>query len=228
MNALAVLIGSVAPFGPNGVPSAIAKRPVPSANVTVDGLEGDHHGDPVRHGGPDKAVHQYPIEHYEHWRAHGVDNPLLDAPGAFGENVTTRGMTEQNVCVGDVYRVGEAGLVIQVTQVRQPCWKLNVRLGPATMAADVQRACRTGWHYRVLEPGRIAVDDAFALIERPNPAWTLARLAENLYVNTMDRDALAEIAALPQLAERLRDLARKRLETADVESWEPRLRGSPA
>ena len=222
--AIAVTIGTVAPFGPDGGASAIAKSPVPSAFVTLDGIEGDEHGDPVKHGGPDKVVHHYPVEHYRHWRAQGVTSALLDSPGAFGENLTTLGMTEESVCVGDVYAVGNGGLVLQAAQVRQPCWKLNVRFGVPLMAANVQRACRMGWHYRALHPGTLAPGDALVLIDRPHPAWTLARLADKLYVDTLDRDALAEIVELEFLADKLRDVARTRLATRRVESWEPRLR----
>ena len=223
--ALAVLIGKVAPFAPNGRQSAIAKFPVDEAYVTLEGIEGDEHGSPDKHGGPEKVVHHYPVEHYRYWRVQGVTSELLDRPGAFGENLTTLGMTEESICIGDVYRVGAGGLVLQVSQVRQPCWKLNVRFDVALMAANVQRACRPGWHYRALHPGSLRPGDALTLIDRPHPAWTLARLADRLYVNTLDRAALAEIAELPALAETLRGLARRRLETTAVESWETRLTG---
>jgi MOSC domain-containing protein YiiM len=223
--ALAVLIGKVAPFAPNGRRSAIAKYPVEEAYVTLEEIVGDEHGSPDKHGGPEKVVHHYPVEHYRYWRAQGVTSDLLDRPGAFGENVTTVGMTEESLCIGDVYRVGDDGPVLQVSQVRQPCWKLNVRFNVPLMAADVQRACRPGWHYRALHPGWMRPGDALTLLERPHPAWTLARLADRLYVNTLDRAALEEIAELPALAETLKSLARRRLETTAVESWETRLRG---
>lgn len=226
--ALAVLVGTLQPFGPRGGQSAIAKGPVPAAYVSAEGVAGDTHGDPVRHGGPDKAVHHYPVEHYRYWRAQGVASDVLDAPGAFGENVTTVGMTEDDVCVGDVYRVGEAGLVLQVAQNRQPCWKIGHRLGVPRIAERVQQAGRTGWHYRVLQPGTLAVGDAFALVERPHPAWPLARLVETLYRRSLDRELLAQVAELEALAPGMRELARKRLATAKVESWANRLHGSEA
>src|SRR5271170_3118724 len=126
---LAVLIGQPAPFGPKGVQSAIHKMPVEAAYVGPTGLEGDAQGDPSKHGGPEKAVHHYPTEHYRYWEAQGVTHPLLAHPGAFGENLTSLGLTEENVCVGDVYRFGTDGPVLQVNQTRQPCWKLGVRFG---------------------------------------------------------------------------------------------------
>jgi MOSC domain-containing protein YiiM len=226
--AIAILVGKVAPFAPNGTHSAIAKRAVPSAFVTFSAVDGDERGDPKNHGGPEKVVHHYPVEHYRHWRAHGVASALLDTPGAFGENLTTVGMTEESICVGDVYAVGRSGLRLQVSQVRQPCWKLNVRFDVPQMAANVQRACRTGWHYRVLHAGRLSVGDELVLLERPHADWTLARLASKLYVDTLDRPALEEIAHLRFLADSLKNVARRRLETASIESWERRLTGVEA
>jgi MOSC domain-containing protein YiiM len=222
---LAVLIGQPAPFGPNGVESAIHKTPVDAAYVGPTGLEGDAHGDPAKHGGPEKAVHHYPTEHYRYWEAHGVTSPLLANPGAFGENVTSLGMTEENVCVGDVYRVGAGGPLLQVNQTRQPCWKLGLRFGIPKFPADVQRTGRTGWHYRVLENGTLRTGAAFELIERPHPAWPLARLTTTLYVNTLDVASLRELCELAPLPESFKELARHRIETSTVESWETRLNG---
>ncbi len=156
-----------------------------------------------------------------------MTSELLDRPGAFGENLTTVGMTEETICVGDVYRVGNDGLVLQVSQVRQPCWKLNVRFDVPLMAADVQRACKPGWHYRTLHAGWLRPGDALTLVERPHPAWTLARLADRLYVNTMDRVCAPRRSSRYRLLapQSLKDLARRRLETTAVEPWETRLMG---
>jgi MOSC domain-containing protein YiiM len=222
---LAVLVGTPVPYGPRGLPSAIHKSAVPSAYVGPTGLHGDVQGDPSKHGGPEKAVHHYPSEHYRYWREHGVTSPLLETPGAFGENVTTLGLTEDVVCIGDVYRIGEGGPTLQVTQTRQPCWKLNVRFGVATMAADVQRAGRTGWHYRVLEEGTLHTGATFELVQRPNPDWPLARLIETLYVNPLERPALQALFETTGLAESMKGLVRRRLESSGVESWENRLHG---
>ena len=112
--------------------------------------------------------------------------------------------------------------------MRQPCWKLNVRFDVPQMAANGQRACRTGWHYRVLHAGRLSVGDELVLVERPHPEWTLARLADRLYVDTLDGPALAEIADLRFLSDSLKNVARRRLETASIESWERRLNGAHA
>ena len=126
--------GKVKPLGPDNHPSGIDKSTISgSVNVLVTGFEGDEQADRKHHGGPDMAVHHYPLDHYVAWKC---ENPLratkFAKPGAFGENISARGMTEETVCVGDVYKVGTAR--IQVSQARQPCWKLNVRFGIEDMA----------------------------------------------------------------------------------------------
>ena len=140
---------------------------------------------------------------------------------AFGENISTLGMTERDVCIGDVYALGSARL--QVSQGRQPCLTLNIRFGRKDMARRMQETMRCGWYYRVLEEGDAMPGDALRLIERPREGWPLARVFALLYERTQAYDELAEMAALPELAESWRDLARKRIETRKVESWASRL-----
>ena len=142
------------PFGPRGQPSAIAKQPVASQYLDYTGFDSDQQGDPVHHGGPQKAVHHYAFEHYAAWQRElkAIDGVRNLAIGGFGENLSTLGLTEANVAIGDIFTLGDA--VIQVSQPRQPCWKLGVRFNLAGMARKVQASGRTGWYYRVLQPGR--------------------------------------------------------------------------
>ena len=132
---LAVCVGAVQAYA-RGSRSGIDKRPVVGrVRATVLGLVGDAQGDLRVHGGPDKAIHHYPQEHSAHWQAVLGAHPLLHVPGAFGENLHTRGLTEADVCLGDHWRVGEA--LLEVSQARQPCWKLNERFARADMARQV-------------------------------------------------------------------------------------------
>lgn len=219
-----LLIGAAAPLGPRGLPSAIDKREV-STRLLVSraGLEGDVQGDRRRHGGLDKALHHYAYDHYGQWVVEIGARAVLEQPGAFGENLSTRGMTETSIAIGDVFRLG--GAVLQVSQGRQPCWKLNVRFEHAEMAATVQRLGLTGWYYRVLEEGYIAAGDEFYLLERASPEWTLERAWRLLYVDTMNPGELREMASLQHLSEGWRKTAGRRLETGFVEDWKPRLEG---
>lgn len=219
-----VLTGQVAPLGPRGHVSAIDKRAAPAPwRIGALGLAGDAQAERKHHGGPDKALHHYAFDHYATWRAEIGEAPLLRAPGAFGENLSTTGWTEEEICIGDVIRFGTA--LLQVSQGRQPCFKLNLRFGLRDMALRLQKTGRTGWYYRVLEEGAAQEGDALALIERPCPDWPLARLTALLYRDTHDRDALAAMSALPQLTESWRSLAQRRLESGKVENWSARLYG---
>ncbi len=217
-----VLIGAVAPLGADGRMSGIDKKPTPGPwRIGAVGIAGDAQADLAHHGGAEKALHHYALDHYAAWRAEiGAASPLA-APGAFGENLSTQGWTEDMVCVGDVVAFGTA--LLQVSQGRQPCWKLNRRFGVADMALRVQKSGRTGWYYRVMREGTAEPGDRLTLLERPCPDWPLSRLARLLYHETGDRAGLSAMAELAPLAEGWRRLAQKRLESGRVESWDARL-----
>jgi MOSC domain-containing protein YiiM len=216
----ALFIGELALLGPQQVSSGIRKRQVSGPQlVTRVGLQGDNQGDKINHGGPEKAVHHYPRDHYAAWAADGVNA----APAAFGENISTFGITEAEICIGDIYRLGTATL--QVSQGRQPCWRLNARFERPDMAYRVQKTGRTGWYYRVLEEGTTEAGDRLVLEKRPQPAWPLTRIIDLLYTRTLDMASLQSLADLPELAEHWRNLARRRIETRAVEDWNKRLGG---
>lgn len=219
---MAVLVGHVKPFGPNGERSGILKtsvvRPV---SIGRWGIIGDEQA-AKNHGGSEKAVHHYAFDHYIQWKTElSTRACCFMKPGAFGENFSTIGMTEASVCVGDVYQVG--AVLLQVSQGRQPCWKLNVRFDNPAMAQTVQHTGRTGWYYRVLNSGRVQVGDAVSLVERPNAEWPLSRLLYYLYIEKLNREALDQIARMPFLTESWRRLARLRLSRHAVENWTGRL-----
>lgn len=219
-----VLVGKVAPLGTRGIPSGIDKQPVVGKlRVTFEGLDGDAQGDRNVHGGPEKALHHYSHDHYARWREDIGDNPRLNARGAFGENISTTGLDERNVAVGDRFRLGSA--LVEVSQGRQPCWKLNERFATADMAVRVQKSGRTGWYYRVLEEGDVESGDRMILIDRLSPDWTLHRIWHLLYVDTLNYDELASMAKLSHLADGWKRYAVRRLENRKVEDWSPRLEG---
>lgn len=218
-----VLVGRAQPFGPAGAPSGIAKRPVPHA-VAVGplGLEGDQQGDLRIHGGPDKAVHLYAWAHHASWRRELPGLALLDAPGAFGENLSLAGLDESGVCIGDRWRVGSA--VLEVSQGRQPCWKLNQRFGVPDVAARVQHTLRAGWYCRVLQPGSVAAGDTLERLDCPHPDWTVARLLALIRDRECRPAAIEAVLALP-LTPSWRALFQRRLEQGRVESWAGRMDG---
>lgn len=212
------------PLGENGRQSAIDKRPVDSPwGIGVRGLANDTQADRTHHGGPEKALHHYALDHHPAWRNEIGAHSLLREPGAFGENISTLGWTEENVCVGDIVRFG--GALLQVSQGRQPCLTLNLRFGLKDMAWRVQQSGRTGWYYRVLEPGVAKEGDVLQLTERPRPEWTLSRLNRLLYRDLKNHEALTEMANIDELSQNWRDLARRRLSSGKTESWTRRLYG---
>ena len=170
---LSVLTGKAAPFGPETSAIAKAARTGPVV-VGMLGLEGDEQADLAVHGGPDKAIHHYPGDHYPFWRVTMGGQPLLDGPGAFGENVSTHGMTEEAVCLGDRFRLGSA--LVEISQGRQPCWKQGHRFADPAIVARMVDTRKAGWYYRVIEPGVVAAGDMIELLERPHPAWDVARM----------------------------------------------------
>ncbi|HOY87860.1 MAG: MOSC domain-containing protein [Methylotenera sp.] len=218
----AVLTGRAAPYAKPDIFSAIDKKSVSGTiKVSAEGLEGDEQGDRRFHGGIDKAVNFYSYEHYHFWRRQLGAMPLLDTSGAFGENLSTVGMTEDDVCLGDQLRIGT--VLLEISQTRQPCWKLNHRFGVQDMALLVQQSLRTGFYCRVLNPGILMVGDAIKLVARPHPNWSLRRFLILLYQNTLDVDSLNDALNLP-LVPTNRKLIENRLFSNCVEDWSGRIK----
>ena len=209
--------------GSPGGQSAIAKKPVQGlVPVGPLGLQGDEQGNLRSHGGPEKAVHHYAHEHYATWRAEMGDLPVLQEPAAFGENISSTGLTETDICWGDRLRMGS--VLLEVSQSRQPCRKLTARVGQPAMARRVQESGRTGWYSRVLEPGSLQAGDAIFLVERPWPQWPLSRVLQLLYHRMLDLQQLRELARLP-LPDRWKSFVEHRLSTGTVEDWRSRIQG---
>lgn len=197
-NVTAVFVGPVAVFAGDGRSSAIVKTTVSGAvQLTEDGLAGDTHADLQAHGGPDKALHLFPAEHYATLlAAFPAARHLL--PGGLGENITTRGLTEDTVCIGDIFALGAAR--IQVTQPRTPCWKIDRRTGCEGIAAFIAEHGCTGWHHRVIAPGAISAGDRLEHLERPSGAVSLARFWRTVRTPRPLPAALSLLAAAPGLS----------------------------
>ena len=177
--------------------TAFWKSPVAGpVRVSQTNLAGDRQADSINHGGCDKAVLAYSADHYAYWRAH---LKLPDMPhGGFGENLTVAGLDETSVCIGDTWRAGP--VVVQVTQPRQPCWKMSRRWQIADLAKQVIANGKSGWYLRVLAGGELSAGLPLVLVARPHPAWTIARASELFHHGKDDLVATAELAALPELS----------------------------
>ena len=207
---VAVHVGRAAPLGPDGVPSGFVKRAV-AGRVAVGllGLTGDEQADLSVHGGPDKAVYAYAVRHYAGWTAEFPQHADLFAPGGVGENLPITGMDETDICVGDVHAIGTA--LLQACQPRRPCFKFALRFGNSKLPKAMVKSGRSGWYYRVLQPGTIGAGDAVILAERPNPDFPFTRLVALISRGDATRRELERMAAMPGLSAQWREAARQGL-----------------
>lgn len=196
---LGVFAGGLTVVGETGhLTGMCKKRRHGPVQVGSDGLADDQIADLRFHGGPDKAVHLYPIEHYAQLRAvfSAPDEPF--GSGAFGENLSLAGLLDGEVCIGDVYTVGSVAL--QLTQPRSPCWKLNARFGVRELSRRIQDARMTGWYARVLQPGAVAEEDVLRLMDRRPGACSVAEFWDRVLDRRPDIDRLEALAQTEGLA----------------------------
>ncbi len=198
----AVCTGTARPF--LGVEtSAIAKRPREGAvQVLAEGLAPDEQADRTVHGGPEMALHLYPLDHHAWWRDRIGDHTALDEPGGFGSNLAVSGLTEDMVHIGDRFRLGTA--LVEISQPRQPCWKIEHRFGHKGMVAAIVKSGRCGWYFRVLETGEVAAGDTLERVATGAAEWSVARVFRALVAGKATPDELGELAELAALTPRLR------------------------
>lgn len=182
--------------------SAFRKSAV-SGRISVGdtGIIGDEIADRKNHGGREKAILCYASVHYPKWQ---TEHPDLDfAAGGFGENLTVGGASESEVCIGDRYKAGDC--LLEVSQPRQPCWKIARRWQSKTLTKEVAQTGRTGWYLRVIRGGQLVAGTTLELDNRPNPQWTVARANDVLYGREVDRMAVHELMNLPELSREWKD-----------------------
>jgi MOSC domain-containing protein YiiM len=178
------------------VNTAIFKEPVHGAiPVRKLNLDGDLQADLTVHGGPEKAVYAYPVEHYEYWRTRVPETP--ETLGAFGENLTTRNVLEKDLNVGDHVRVGTA--LLQVTQPRMPCYKLQVRFDRDDMTKLFALSRRSGFYFSVIEEGEVRAGDGIEVVKRDEESVSIAEVYGLYFGKTIDRELLKRALQAPAL-----------------------------
>jgi len=222
-----IFIGKAEPFLKKGsdrtFESAINKKLISeTVHVNEMGIAGDEVGDKKIHGGINKAVHLYPSEHYDFWKKELTQSELLNSFGAFGENLSSTGFTEKDVCLGDEIKIGTC--VFEVVQTRLPCWKLNVRFEQDNMSRLMQDSMKTGWYFKVIQNGEMTAGDDIILINRPNEMWTLSKVLDVLFVDKLNYDALETLSKL-KLVPSWQKMVTNRLKNQKVEDWSGRLEG---
>jgi MOSC domain-containing protein YiiM len=177
--------------------TGMCKKPVAIPLVlTKQGFEGDGVGDLKHHGGSDKAVCVYAIDHYEYWEKI-LKIKMPDA--AFGENFSVTEMKEDEVCIGDIYRAGAA--TVQVSQPRQPCSTLAARHGREDFVKLVVDSGRTGFYFRVLEGGRVKAGDELFLFEQDPRRVSIAFANRIYHYERKNREGIEKVLAVPALSE---------------------------
>jgi MOSC domain-containing protein YiiM len=207
---VSVHVGLAAPLGPQGEMSAFIKHNVEGpVMVGPLGLAGDQQADLKVHGGPDKAVYGYAASHYAAW---ATEFPALASkfvPGGVGENLAIEGLDESGICVGDVHSIGET--LLQVCQPRQPCFKCSLGFNNNRLPRAMVRSGRSGWYYRVVQPGRIEAGNHVQLHARPNPDFAFARLVKLVNRGEATREELLRLAEMEGLARQWRVMAQQSL-----------------
>ena len=195
------------------VQTSIYKTPVSRrVHVTTSNIEGDQQSDLSVHGGAQKAVYAYPAEHYDFWRRE-LPNAELTW-GAFGENFTTEGLLEDEVWIGDRYRVGTTELV--VTQPRMPCYKLAIRFGQAEMVKRFLKSRRSGFYLAVEREGDVGAGDVIERLARSERRLTVADVVSLYTADSANQPLLESASEHPSLPAAWREYFRKRLWTPDA------------
>ncbi|SCV27360.1 related to phthalate 4,5-dioxygenase oxygenase reductase subunit [Fusarium fujikuroi] len=178
---------------------------------SATGVLGDEHAS-SRHGGVERAVHQYNPDHYPDWRAENPPEPDLYDVGAYGENLVTTNMNDDNVCIGDIYKLGD-NVLLEVSEPRHPCFKLNSRFKWPQALKRTIRTGRAGWNMRVLKTGDICKGDTISLLERPYPKWSVLNVQRVVRARNVSLNLLAECTQLP-MTDLFLDIAKERLRSA--------------
>jgi MOSC domain-containing protein YiiM len=196
------------------IQTGIEKQPVDKPLLlTKVNFVGDGQADLVNHGGEDKAVCVYPFEHYAYFSS---EIGLSLSYGAFGENLTLLGLTEEKVCIGDEFQIGEA--VVQVSQPRQPCFKLAHRHDTKDLPLRFQGTGYTGFYFRVLSEGVVSKEDSVQFLRRHQDEITISYINEVQYKDKSNKEKVKKILSVPFLSESYQKTFMKRLQLLEKQN----------
>src|SRR5574343_1172989 len=208
---VSLFIGGIRLLPESGRPTGMYKQPASGPlELGPEGFVGDQQADRRVHGGPDKAVHLYPARHYARLAARFPEAAALLVAGSNGENLSTSDLDESDVHLGDIWQLGTARL--QLSQPRNPCWKIDERYACDGMAQFIAEQRLTGWYWRVLTPGIVSPGDRLHREHTDPAAFTLA---EAMLLWQDHRPALADVeklASSPGIADNWRQKILSRLE----------------
>lgn len=176
--------------------SGIGKSTVQAFEVERTGIIGDEVANHKFHGGPDRVVCLYPFEHYAYWEEEFQKKLILPA---FGENLTATGMTEEQVCIGDIYKIGDT--ILQITQGRVPCVTISNYNEEKQFLKKVIETNLTGYFFRVLEEGTIIFDSEITLLEKHSKEISVSFATQILFHQKQDKVSIEKILTVDALSE---------------------------
>ena len=193
----AIYSGQLRFLPPDGEKTGIFKTQVDNAMIDSEGIIGDIQADRRFHGGPEKALHQFAQSSYQ-----SIINqfPMLEnlaTAGSMGENISSNELDDSNVYIGDSYEIGN--VIVQVSQPRRPCWKINRKFDVDPLAKFIARQQITGWYYRVLKTGRIYPGDTIKLVDRSQDSLTVKALTQLSLEHRPDTELLNTAIQCPGL-----------------------------
>ncbi|MBV1931655.1 MAG: MOSC domain-containing protein [Porticoccaceae bacterium] len=203
MEVQALYAGKAQILEPSGDQTGIFKTLITRAHVGRLGIDGDVQVDKRYHGGSDKALHQFAIGSYGRIIEQFPDLADKAIPGSIGENLSVAGMDEYSVCIGDIYCLGK--VLVQVSEPRQPCWKINAKYGVEQLTEYIDQQGMAGWYYRVLEVGGVRIGDEVTLLERPNETITINYFNQIKGQQRPEPEALARLINAEGLAVSLKE-----------------------
>jgi len=209
MQVIAVCVGLPREVSWKGKPitTGIFKQPVAGrVRMRSLNLDGDQQADLTVHGGIEKAIYAYPMEHYAYWRQELPDQPL--PWGAFGENLTIEGLSETTVNIGDRFRIGTAE--VMVTQPRFPCFKLNLKFGRDDMVKRFLDSCLSGIYFSVVQEGEVGAGDGIEPVSRDENNVTVTDIV-SIYRREADHDLVRRAVQVPALAAELKTYFQQQL-----------------
>ena len=197
------------------------KLPAKNLQICQQGVIGDMQADLNHHGGEERVLHHFPLEHYGQYRRWDLMAGFKDVP-AMGENISTVGLDESQVNIGDIVQIGS--VVLQITQPRSPCFKLNLQFGHPKFALAMQESRMCGWFYKVLTEGEINANNSVHLIERKTDV-SIAEAMRIYFLPEVDTEQYQLLLDCEGLAQSWVNSLKKRIDTQQIENWQFRLYG---
>jgi MOSC domain-containing protein YiiM len=199
--------------------SSYQKKPLnhPSYSITDTGFILDDQSDKENHGGEDKAICAYSFDYYKHLEdTYNISLPTC----AFGENLSLQAVSDSDICLGDRFQYGK--VILEVSQPRQPCWKISTIIGIKNLTSIVVKEFKTGFYFRVIKSGEVTPQDTLELLSRDYPKFTIEHINKIAYNAKDNQENIKEVLKCPKLADDYRVSLTKRYKDKEsgLQDWQ--------